>query len=836
MTNGSPAQSFLELLMQVVRDRRSGNVRALEDYQKQSPLLAGELAAHWHDLGGDTPHVGAHRIGKYRIEGELGSGGQGVVYRAVDETLGRTVALKVLRVAAVAGAATAERFRREAEVASRLEHPAIATVYETGSADGIEWIAMRFVPGKTLAERIAEAPGQEDPKAPAFCAPAGDPRESGAMERLLEFLEEAARAVHFAHEHGIVHRDLKPGNVMVGSDARPVILDFGLARDCSGATPTVTGSEQVFGTPAYMSPEQIRGSHAVDRRTDVWALGAVLYEALTLRQPFAAASAQGVLRAVLEAEPLPPRRRNPAVSPDLECVVLTALEKDPQRRYRTALELADELCRVREGGEILARPAGTFRRLRRVCARHPLAALALAAAVAILALAASLALTWREREFLRRMADVERVAELLEEERERLWPVGPDLVPRCDAWLAAAKECSDRRGVHEEVLEDLQREARRGRAGTDPALRLLSDKLTAHLRGLDRLSERVSAVVSRRERSRTLAERSIDQRALDWERCIAAIAAAPAYAGLRIAPQLGLVPLGQNAQGLFEFWVMESGERPAFADDRGALPADDAGIALVLLPGGTAFLGASVAEEPNLDPFAQQNEQPVRELRLAPFFAAKYEFTQGQYARLYEGANPAHLQPGYDLVDGYRVEDLSHPLESATWRELRSAFFRIGLELPTEAQWEYACRAGTGTPWSFGSATEWARCAEFANFRGAEVTARFTDAPQVAGYEDAWIRHAPVGRFLPNGFGLHDMHGNVWEMTRDPYVAPYPEPRAGDGLLDSAPDPLRCAIRGGSAEVPVGTGRSAIRSPYGTTERAWSIGARPVRALTPASP
>jgi len=300
------------------------------------------------------------QVGPYRLVRELGRGGQGVVYLAEDTRLHRPVALKVLTGLGSTSEDSVARFRREAEVASRLDHPGICTIYDAGVHDGLPYIAMRHVDGESLAGWIAE---RADP-----------PDSSTARARALEavrLIEAAARATHAAHQAGVVHRDLKPGNIMVTPHGDPILLDFGLARDVSGGTATLTQSGELHGTPHYMSPEQIapRGA-APDRRTDVYSLGVTLYECLTRRRPFEGPTREGLYHAILTQPPPDPRRFNPAIQRDLKVVLETTLEKDRDRRYQTALDLAEDLRRVREHEPIHARPAGPVLRLSRWIERN----------------------------------------------------------------------------------------------------------------------------------------------------------------------------------------------------------------------------------------------------------------------------------------------------------------------------------------------------------------------------------------------------------------------------------------------------------------------------------
>jgi len=291
------------------------------------------------------------QIGPYRVLRELGRGGQGVVYLAEDTRLPRKVALKVLSQQVLTDSAARLRFEREADVTARLEHPGICPLYERGETAGAPWIAMRYIEGEALDDRLLREGAPAD------------------LPSVLHFFEKAARALHAAHEAGLVHRDIKPGNLMAGPDGAPVILDFGLARDLT-ADRALTETGQAPGTPAYMSPEQLQ-HRPLDRRTDVWSLGATLYEGVTGRRPFDAPTLPGLFDAILFNEPPDPRRLRPSHPPELSVVLAKAMEKDPASRYQTALELAEDLARVRRLEPVLARPPSTLLRLRRWVQRNP---------------------------------------------------------------------------------------------------------------------------------------------------------------------------------------------------------------------------------------------------------------------------------------------------------------------------------------------------------------------------------------------------------------------------------------------------------------------------------
>ncbi len=295
---------------------------------------------------------------RYEIVEEIKRGGMGVVYRAWDPQLGREVALKVLLEDSDAEAR--RRFLREAQLAAQLHHPNIVPVYDTGECMGQVYLAMLLIDGATLDKAGLDLRGS------------------------MAAVRDAARAIDFAHQKSVVHRDIKPSNVMVDRQGRVYVTDFGLARKTDAAAKlTLTGV--VLGTPAYMAPEQAQGQGA-DSRSDVYSLGATLYELSTGQPPFSGPDPVAILLDTALKEPPPPRSRRPGLPRDVETIVLKAMERDPARRYATAGAMAEDLQRCLDGEPILARPPGVARRARRFLARHrwllPAGSVAAAAALA----------------------------------------------------------------------------------------------------------------------------------------------------------------------------------------------------------------------------------------------------------------------------------------------------------------------------------------------------------------------------------------------------------------------------------------------------------------------
>ncbi len=348
------------------------------------------------------------RLGEFRLLERLGAGGMGVVYLAMQESLQRVVALKLIRPENLYFPRARERFRREVESVARLHHPGIVQVHVVGEENGIPFFAMEPVHGATLAEVIHAVAGREprtltghdleqavvDIVASRGPAPGASPAEpakssktSDASSRLfggswvaasIRIIREVALALEHAHERGVLHRDLKPSNVMVTPDGRVLLFDFGLAA--GEGMSRITRSGIRLGSLAYMSPEQFDDASAADERSDVYSLGATLYEMFTLRVPFDASRAEELRHDVRTAQPKSPRTFNPAVPSDAEVVCQVAIEKDPTRRYPSAVAFAADLANLIDSRPITARPPGVALRVRRFVRRHPTGSVALALA------------------------------------------------------------------------------------------------------------------------------------------------------------------------------------------------------------------------------------------------------------------------------------------------------------------------------------------------------------------------------------------------------------------------------------------------------------------------
>jgi TolB-like protein/Tfp pilus assembly protein PilF len=344
-----------------------GDGGSAEDIQTNNKTARSESAA-----------IMLGELGDYELLEEIGRGGQGVVFRARQKRLNRTVALKVISLGQWASKAHLKRFRREAEAAASLDHPCIVPIYEVDERDGSCYFSMKFVEGGQLDEVTR--------------------REPMPIRRAVELIAKVARTVHYAHEHGILHRDIKPGNILLDAKGEPHLTDFGLARLIESES-SVTQTLDILGTPSYMAPEQAVGNNtAVSNATDVYGIGAVLYQLLTGHPPFAGGATYETIRLLLDTEPRQPRLLNPKIDRDLSTICLKCLEKDPKRRYASALALAEDLERWLKHEPILARHTGIIGRSRKWMRRNPSSALLTASLIALAAAAGWI--VWKS-EFIR---------------------------------------------------------------------------------------------------------------------------------------------------------------------------------------------------------------------------------------------------------------------------------------------------------------------------------------------------------------------------------------------------------------------------------------------------
>src|SRR5262245_15085050 len=381
--------SLHDVLAQYIAGEEAGSAPDQQELLARHPQFADDLREFFSnrerikrlaeplrgaaEIGGDNS---VHPLGKVRYFGdyelleEVAAGGMGIIYKARQRSLNRIVAVKMILKGTLAREEDVKRFRAEAEAAASLQHPAIVAIHDVGLHEGQHYFSMDYVDGHSLAELPREQPL--------------------SAHQAAEFIRDAAEAVHYAHQQGTLHRDLKPSNILIDRQGRVRITDFGLAKRIEGNSDlTLTG--QILGTPSYMPPEQALSKRSlVGAASDIYSLGAVLYELLTGRPPFRGESPAETLRQVESLDPLAPRLLNPATPRDLETICLKCLEKEPHKRYLTAQLLAEDLGRYLRHEPIIARPISRVSHAWRWCKRNPVVSL-LSVSIAVLLLVTSVA-------------------------------------------------------------------------------------------------------------------------------------------------------------------------------------------------------------------------------------------------------------------------------------------------------------------------------------------------------------------------------------------------------------------------------------------------------------
>jgi len=812
---------------------------------------------------------------RYRVGEELSRGAMGRIVSVFDQDLKRHQVMKVMLENGSESTARRGRFLEEAQVTAQLDHPGIVPVHDLGvDRHGQVFFTMKRVTGEDLRHVLARQRS-------------GEPGVSRLW--VVGLLLSACEALESAHDRGVIHRDLKPANIMVGAYGETYVMDWGLARVLSSpasesrlsglANATsgwtvererqepVTLDGDVLGTPAYMSPEQARGRLSdLGPHSDVYALGAILYELLAGHAPYtepgAPAAPHAVLGRVLAGPPPALAERAPEAPAELSAICEKAMAREIPERYRGMAELAGDLRAYLEHRVVSAYESGPVAELRKWIGRHRLLFATAAAAVlfisvltgwflvgqkeqereaeraARVAQAARMEADTRERE-MGQLSDL-RVLDGLRAELDRLWPAVPKRVPAMRDWLLRAERLAARLPAHEQTLASLTRLTRtpapERESGVERPPWLEEGRLDWWFQTLSKLVSELAAfsggdpgdsggdtIASLRARlafAETVRDYSITYYQDEWNNAIESIAdeaECPAYEGLLIREQLGLVPIGRDPRsGLWEFWQLQTGERPQRDLSGELIPTERSGLVFVLIPGGRFWMGAQSSDPAgrNFDPAARQIESDGRgsptQIHLDPFLLSKYELTQGQWQRA-TGANPSRLPAGL-VVAGHTVT-LRHPVERVSWESCMETLRRLDLALPTEAQWEYACRARTESPWWTGDRIE-----------------SLESAANLAGAGDGFLGHAPAGWFGANPFGLHDLLGNVSEWCQDA-AGSYetaPEPKNGERLQA---DPARRVQRGGSYAHGAERARSANRSTDLAGNGTDTVGLRPAREL-----
>ncbi len=789
------------------------------------------------------------RVGSFSIGAAIAAGGMGTIYEAFQENPARRVALKVLR-RGLESRNAVRRFRYESSILARLRHPGIAQVFEAGSFEDtsgpipveVPYFAMEFIEGAHTFLVHAE-------------------EEDLDLTGRIKLFIEVCDIVHYGHGMGVIHRDLKPGNILVGSAGKPVVIDFGVARVLAAAEgDETTGAEtqagEVLGTLRYMSPEQISGqTDQIGTATDVYSLGVVLYELLCGASPYVLPTDSNLFataRIIQSQAPTPPTSVRPELPRELDWILNKALEKQAADRYGSCHEFAADLERYLEDEPLLVGPPSATYKLRKLLQRHRSEAIlvgALLLAAIGIPLFYSVSLNQLNEELRSsndrygRLADAQKLREL-KSKAELLWPAQEELVAEMDVWLNRAKTLLARRSMHEETLEQLHAELSNAVSGSEESMRLawqadLQADLVQGLFEFESSGEHDGGpkdIARRLEAARSLRRLSIEEPEQQWLETTTAIAQSTGnpYQGLTLAPQLGLIPLGPDPySGLHEFAHLPSGAVPNRSLDGQLLLEPGSSIVFVLLPGGRFRMGTELAATEGLRRDDYYDEQPANPVTLSPFFLSKYELTQGQWLRM-TGRNPSALDAGLLHMDGLartREAGLLHPVESVSWDEASVVLGHFALALPTEAQWEYAARAGTTELWWMGdNPLELIGKVNLADRSAAAFGEAWDAIDEWPEFEDGYPYHAPVSDLAANPFGLFGVAGNVYEWCRDSYAEYNIAATTGDGLRGAEGGPERM-MRGGCFALGANQARSAARSSLGSaSSKAW-LGLRPMRPI-----
>lgn len=765
-------EAIHELEVPQGRDGKRSKERLLEDTSFLREVLESALALCAKELAEPAsidvqPGAPSTRFGRFELLGVLGQGGMGTVHLAFDTLLQRRVALKQVRLDLVFSAEARQRFVREARIVSSLDHPNICRVFDTGEHDGVPFLVMQLVEGKTLAEHIAEAGKHRG----AILEREG----SADHDAVLAAFEELARALHYAHERGLLHRDVKPANIMIRKDGVAVLLDFGLAQDAKTAD-NLTLSHQVLGTRAYMSPEQVLGrTAALDARTDVYSLAVTLYEACTGSRPFEADSDLELSTKIVRGGARMARALNHSLPSDLDRVLALAMDPERERRYASCLALAEDLRRVRVREPILGKPPSFTIRALRWTQRNPLVTAFLVVTSTMLAV-----LGWLYWVASERLSDLDSVNcmvrfQELRVRSDELHPAWPENEAALSSLLADSETLLSEMALLRAKRSALEsrssigasgdrRFARRRDAFVHRALTYAIDELlrfdTTDMEDLRHRHEMAVAF--------TAASHIPEDDA--WATVRREIAQSPHYDHLDLSPQVGLVPLGRDPRsGLQEFADVQSGAPPHRDPITQQLQLDESSaVVFVLIPARTVLIGEQFEYPcvPHYLPLIKKNPHySLQAVELEAFLIGKHEVTQAQWMRItHNPSNPSRYRPPPHSVPGWPTTSM-HPVENITSLECEAAFRRMGWLLPTEAQWEYACRGGTSTTWWTGATVDSLSGAE--NLPD-EAAAEATPWPgAITTISDGFVIHAPVDALLPNPFGLYGMHGNVMEWCRD---------------------------------------------------------------------
>lgn len=613
------------------------------------------------------------QYGRYETERELGRGSMGIVYQAHDPRLDRRVALKLLKPDLVSSETFVQRFLKEAKAAARLSHPNIVSVYDADEAQGTIYIAMEFLAGEPLDRLIKTKKLSEN--------------------EIVHLGIQVARALDYAHQSGIVHRDIKPGNIILDSRGQIKITDFGIARIEDPSAPQQTAVGEVLGTPAYMSPEQALGK-SVDRRTDIYSLGVVLYELSTGVRPFRGETLSAILMAIIHETPPEPERINASLSPELARIIMRCMSKVPEERFQTGEALAEALEKLGRRGESRPPVVPTTK-------KSPVR-LGLFFVILLLVLGIGGGLSYH---FLskNRKARVERAT------AERIAP--------------SQEQTKQPEGKKSESVSGLDEGKQK----------------------IDELERRIAAARIKQDEA--------DKRAKEVE------------------------PVKPKAEQPQRATADVQKKHPAASSES----SDSIKMEFVVVPKGRFILGS-----PGDESGRYQDEEPQHEVQITkPFYMGKYEVKVSEFREFVKATGyktDAEIKGWAAVLRGKKWEkqaglywdnpgfsqEEGHPVTCVSWNDAvafakwMSKMTGHSYRLPTEAEWEYACRGGSKSAYSFGP--DFGALGNYAWYLG-----------------NAGEKTHPVGQKNPNAWGLYDMHGNAREWCQDWY---------GDYAAGSVSDPV----------------------------------------------
>ncbi len=795
----------------------------------------------------------------FEERGELGKGGMGRVLESVDKDLRRTVAVKVLREVAndpELNEDLRERFLQEAQITAQLDHPGVPPIHELGvTSDGQVYYVMPRLRGGTLEEVFKRCwKGDED----------------WTLERCLATVQRVCETLAFAHSRGVIHRDIKPANIMVGEYGEVLVIDWGLARlvrsNDAGDRVWTDRLEALMqeadallitspkGTPGFMAPEQVSfEATRQDERVDVYAVGAMLYLLLGKRIPHASSLAElgrqrlnvDRLREILAERPTPLQELDPGVPAELVAICQKAMSPDRRDRYASAAELADDLRAFLEVRPVHAYRTGAWAEFSKWIRRNRTVA-GLSGMLLLGGLGASVGGFALERD------RVEALEASRDRERNLTGALRLDSVlSRSQMLFVAPSQLDDARAVQRDGAalqaqeDDLTRRHAELSQLRAQALEPQED-LELQVAELERQIQRMPDLEAALERA-LLIEQRIERESHfrpdtsrvreRWDQALAALAVYPDFAGVDITPRDDLLPLGPTEPaGLWAFLVLETADFSTPLEyDHADEVGPERGIVLLLLPGGVVRLGSrevtteSEIAQPFFDIYFDRDESslgdaggsvPV-EVHLAPYYLGRFEVTRAQWERVMgdsRGWCPVPAETDAGLL----------PVESLSRFEAQTFTARLGLTLPTEAQWEAACRARTTSPTFVelpftllgpGSGDyDWRELSPYANVldrtalnENLSGANRELFAYPLGEPDDGFIYTSPVGTFAPNPFGLFDMCGNVWEWCRDDYVDGWGQLAKGDGLQVGKAQPNGGILRGGSWMTPADQCRASNR-------------------------